>query len=248
MQLPRILIICTVAVMIVGCKSALPNALQSTTAPAGYPNPGTPMTLANKPAYPDPNTNPTADPAYPTPAELPTAAAEQPTAPPPNPATNPNESTPPLTTGANLTQPGIYTVKIISVSSGNQIIISNDTSEQMVTLVGIFTEDPAQQANCANLARDRLTLLTVNPAATYTLTVIKPDPNDSSAVIGKIVRHDSIDLGLDLVASGLALLTTDTVDGKDNYITLEAAAKAELLGRWNGPCKFSDSIIGAHQA
>lgn len=247
MQLSRILIISTLAMMVSACQAALPSAFQSSSAPTAYPNPGTPITLANNPAYPDPNATPNVDTAYPTPAELPTTAPEQPVAPPVNPAANPNETTPAITTGANLQQPGIYTVKIISVSKGNQVLVSNDTSEQLVALVGIFTVDPAQ-ANCENQSNDRLVLLTANPAATYTLTVIKPDPNDPAVVIGKIVRHDTIDLGLDLIASGLALRNTDTFDGSENYIALEASAKAEKLGRWNEPCKFSDSIIGTQQA
>jgi endonuclease YncB( thermonuclease family) len=113
-----------------------------------------------------------------------------------------NNDMPPLSQGANLQQPGTYTVKIISVNAGTQVLVNNETSEQLVTLVGIFTVDPAQPG-CENQSNDRLVLLTANPAATYTLTVIKPDPNDPAIVIGKIVRHDTIDLGLDLVASGL---------------------------------------------
>jgi len=247
MQLSRILIISTLAMMVSACQASLPNAFQSINATTAYPSPGTPITLANNPAYPNPNATPKTDPAYPNPAELPTAVPAQPVAPPRNPVPDQGEATPPLSTGANLQQPGIYTVKIISVSKGNQVLVSNDSSEQMVALVGIFTVDPAQ-ANCENQSNDRLVLLTANPAATYTLTVIKPDPNDPAIVIGKIVRHDTIDLGLDLLASGLALRNTDTFDGSDNYVTLEAAAKAELVGRWNEPCKFSDSIIGTQQA
>ncbi len=246
MQLSRICIISILAMMVSACQASLPNALQSTSATTAYPNPGTPITLANNPSYPDPNAPPNTDPAYPTPAELPTAAPQQPVAPPSIPEPNPNEM-PPITTGANLQQPGIYTVKIISVNKGNQVLVSNETSEQLVALVGIFTVDPAQ-ANCENQSNDRLVLLTANPAATYTLTVIKPDPNDPAVVIGKIVRHDTIDLGLDLIASGLALRNTDTFAGSENYVTLEASAKAEKLGRWNEPCKFSDSIIGTQQA
>jgi endonuclease YncB( thermonuclease family) len=248
MQLPRILIIGALVLILGACQASLPNALQpNVSTNPDYPNPGTPITLANNPAYPDPNATPNTDPAYPTPAELPTVAPEQPVAPPPNPVPNQGGTASPLSIGANLQQPGIYTVKIISVNKGNQVIVSNESSEQMVALVGIFTVDPAQ-ANCENQSNDRLVLLTANPAATYTLTVIKPEPNDPAIVIGKIVRHDTIDLGLDLIASGLALRNTDTFDGSDNYVTLEAAAKAELLGRWNEPCKFSDSIIGTQQA
>lgn len=247
MQLSRILIISTLAMMFSACQASLPNALQSTSATTAYPSPGTPITLANNPAYPDPNATPNIDPAYPTPAELPTTAPEQPVALPENPMPV-NPDIPQLSQGANLQQPGTYIVKFISVSTGNQLIVSNDTSEQMVTLVGIITVDPTEQGDCANLSRDRLTLLTANPTATYTLTVIQPVPNDPSIVIGKIVRHDTIDLGLDLVASGLALLNTNTFDGRENYVTLEASAKAEQLGRWNEPCKFSDNIIGTQQA
>jgi endonuclease YncB( thermonuclease family) len=247
MQLPRILIIGALALTLGACQASLPNALfpDDATNP-DYPNPGTPITLANNPAYPDPNATPSNDPAYPTPAELPTVVAEQPVAPPANPMPA-NNDMPPLSQGANLQQPGTYTVKIISVNAGTQVLVNNETSEQLVTLVGIFTVDPAQPS-CENQSNDRLVLLTANPAARYTLTVIKPDPNDPAIVIGKIVRHDTIDLGLDLVASGLALLNTEPFDGRENYVPLEAAAKAEIIGRWNEPCKFSDTLIGTQQA
>ena len=249
MQLPQILIIGTLALIIGACQASLPNALLLDDATnSDYPNPGTPITLANNPAYPDPNATPNSDPAYPTPAELPTAAPEQPVAPPSNPVPNQNETTPPLSIGENLQHPGIYTVKIISVSKGNLVLVSNESSEQMVALVGIFTVDP-NQPTCEEQSNARLELLTKNlMSATYTLTVIKPDPNDPAIVIGKIVRHDTIDLGLDLIASGLALRNTDTFDGSENYVILEAAAKAEQFGRWKEPCKFSDSIIGTQQA
>ncbi len=254
MQLPRILIIGALALTLGACQVSLPNALLPDDAAnpdypnPDYPNPGTPITLANNPAYPDPNATPSNDPAYPTPAELPTAVSEQPVAPPANPVPNQNEITPPFSTGANLQQPGVYTVKIISVSKGNLVLVRNETSEQMVALVGIFTVDP-NQPTCEDQSNARLEQLTKNlMSATYTLTVIKPDPNDPAMVIGKIVRHDTIDLGLDLIASGLALRNTDTFDGSENYVILQDAAKAELLGRWNGKCKFSDSIIGTQQA
>jgi endonuclease YncB( thermonuclease family) len=249
MQLPQILIIGALALILGACQASLPNALQPNVATnPDYPSPGTPITLANNPAYPNPNATPNIDPAYPTPAELPTAVPEQPVTPPANQIPDRGEITPPLSTGANLRQPGVYTVKIISVSKGNLVVVSNESSEQMVGLVGIFTIDPAQPT-CESQSNTRLELLTKNLiSATYTLTVIKPDPNDPTIVIGKIVRHDTIDLGLDLIASGLALRNTDTFDGSDNYDILEAAAKAELLGRWNGKCKFSDTIIGTQQA
>jgi len=247
MQLPRIMMLLAITLVLGACQASLPNALQPDGTNPNYPSPGTPITLANNPAYPDPNAPPSLDPAYPTPAELPTAEPAQPVAPPENPIPV-NTDMPQLSQGANLQQPGEYVVKIISVSTGNQLIVSNDTSEQMVTLVGIITVDPAEQGDCANLSRDRLTLLTANPTATYTMTVIQPDPNNPSIVIGKLVRHDTIDLGLDLVASGLALLNSEQFAGRENYIALVAAAKAENLGRWNEPCKFSDAIIGTQQA
>lgn len=236
-----------IALVLGACQASLPDALQPDGTNPDYPSPGTPITLANNPAYPDPNATPSLDPAYPTPAELPTAEPAQPDLPPTNPIVT-NNDMPPLSQGANLQQPGEYVVKFISVSTGNQLIVSNDTSEQMVTLVGIITVDPTEQDDCANLSRDRLTLLTANLSATYTLTVISTDPNDPAIVIGTLVRHDNIDLGLDLVAAGLALLNSEQFDGRENYVTLEAAAKAETLGRWNEPCKFSDTLIGAQQA
>jgi hypothetical protein len=216
MQLPRILIIAALALILGACQASLPNVLQSTSAPSAYPNPGTPITLANNPAYPDPNATPNIDPAYPTPAELPTAAVVAPTAIPENPPPA-NNDMPPLSQGANLLQPGTYTVRIISVNSGNHVKVSNISSEQMVTLVGIFTADPAKPT-CENQSNSRLELLTKNLTwATYTLTVIKPDPQNPNFVIGKIVRHDAIDLGLDLVASGLALINSEQFDGRENY-------------------------------
>jgi endonuclease YncB( thermonuclease family) len=247
MLLTRIFVMTSLALFLGACQASLPSVLQSDTSTnPDYPDPGTPITLANNPAYPDPNATPNLDPAYPTPAEIPTAIPEQPIAIPENPLPAISDM-PPLSQGANLQQPGDYTVKVISVNAGNQVLVSNESSEQMVSLVGIFTVDSAQ-ANCESVPNDRLVLLTAIPSATYTLTVIKPDPNDPNIVIGKIVRHDTIDLGLDLVASGLALLNNDSFDGRENYVALEAAAKAEILGRWNEPCKFSDTIIGTQQA
>ena len=243
MLLLRIIMIMSLTLLFSACQASLPNGLQSNTGTNLDPNAGTPITLANNPAYPDPNATANPDPNYPIPAELPTALPEQPVAPP----ENQSDTASPISVGANLQQPGDYIVKIISVNAGNHVLVSNESSEQMVTLVGIFTVDSAQ-ANCESISNDRLVLLTASVAATYTLTVIKPDPNEPTAVIGRIVRHDSIDLGLDLVASGLALLNTDTFDGRENYVAIEAAAKAENLGRWNEPCKFSDTIIGTQQA
>ncbi|NBU63902.1 MAG: hypothetical protein EBS29_05300 [Chloroflexia bacterium] len=243
----RIVVLTIVTLLSGACQTSLPNILQPNPN-QNYPQPGTPITLANNPNYPSPYATANPAPSYPTPAELPTAITQQSVTPAVNPSPDPVDYAPPLSNGANLQQPGTYTVKLISVSNGNQIIVSNNSSEQMVTLVGIITVDQSQQANCANLAQDRLTLLTANLEARYTLTVIKPDPNDPTAVIGKIVRHDTIDLGLDLVASGLALLNTDPFDGRENYVALEAAAKAEAVGRWQEPCKFSDSLIDTQQA
>lgn len=246
MQLPRITMMLAIALVLGACQASLPNALQPDSTNPDYPSPGTPITLANNPAYPDPNATPSLDPAYPTPAELPTAEPAQPDLPPTNPVVT-NNDMPPLSQGANLQQPGTYTVKIISVIEGNRLIVSNDTSEQLVVLVGVFTVDP-NKPGCEEQSNNRLVLLTANLSATYTLTVISTDPNDPAIVIGKIIRHDNIDLGLDLVAAGLALLNSEQFDGRENYVTLEAAAKAETLGRWNEPCKFSDTLIGAQQA
>ena len=90
MQLPRILIIGALVLILGACQASLPNALQpNVSTNPDYPHPGTPITLANNPAYPDPNATPNTDPAYPTPAELPTVAPEQPVAPPPKPPVPP---------------------------------------------------------------------------------------------------------------------------------------------------------------
>jgi hypothetical protein len=71
MQLLRIVIIGVFAIMAGSVSAALPTTLSpNTSTNAAYPNRGTPITLANNTAYPDPNATPSTNPDYPDPCRV----------------------------------------------------------------------------------------------------------------------------------------------------------------------------------
>lgn len=225
------------AVLLLGCQATLPS-VSRTEAPA-YPDIEAPTAPANP--YPEAQVLPPADGNGaiddPTillmPTDVPQAAVPL---------------TQPLSDGADISQAGSYVVQISPLDTPYMVRAQTATNQVDVALAGLLVKDLGNPT-CNAIVRDRLILLTSNPAATYTMDVLGPDPAHEGAVIAKITRHDNIDIALDLLASGYASLTTDPPAGFDQYMAVRDAARADLMGMWNqGECTFTEMFLQGQDA
>ena len=122
----------------------------------------------------------------------------------------------PLTNDADLSQPGTYTVQLTPLDTPYMVRAKTETHTIDVALAGLYVNDLGNPM-CNAQVKSRLDLLTSNPAATFTLRVYGTDVMHPGAVLATAVRHDNIDIGLDLVASGYAILIDYQFDGFETY-------------------------------
>ncbi len=154
----------------------------------------------------------------------------------------------PLNNDMDITQPGAFIVKVIPHDIPYMLRARTDTHQVDVTLAGIYSADLGNPL-CNDIVKERLRLLTSNPAATFTMNVISSDPNNPGAVIAQVTRHDNVDIGLDLVASGYAVLKDQPFEGFEMYQALRNVARANLYGMWNeGECQFSPFYLEGQSA
>ena len=68
-------------------------------------------------------------------------------------------------------------------------------------------------------------------------------------MIAQVNRHDNIDVALDLIASGYAVLKDVPSEGFETYIALRDVARTNLYGMWNeGECQFSPLYLEGQSA
>lgn len=228
---------------LVACQSVIPTS--TTEQSAAYPAAITPTVDG---AYPE------AIPLVPTVdngsmPESPTAVNEDSGAPATQPQ-NPVTVYPliPLSNGEDISQPGNYTVQITPLDTPYMVRAKTDTNQVDVVLAGLYVSDLGNPM-CNTLVKDRLDLLTNNPAATFTMRVYGTDVMHPGAVVATVIRHDNIDIGLDLVASGYAILVDFQFDGFETYKLLRDTAQVNGQGMWSpSDCQFSPLFLQGQNA
>ena len=239
----QVLIFLLWASSLVACQSALPTSTTEQT--AAYPAAVTPTVEG---AYPE------AIPLIPTVdngsmPESPTAVDGNNEAPAPLPQA-PVTVYPliPLSNGEDISQPGTYTVQIVPLDTPYMVRAKTETNQVDVALAGLYVSDLGNPM-CNTLVKDRLDLLTNNPAATFSLRVYGADVMHPGAVIATVIRHDNIDIGLDLVASGYAILVDFQFDGFETYKLLRDTAQVNGQGMWSpSDCQFSPLFLQGQSA
>lgn len=220
---------------LLGCQLALPSA--NNTQATAYPAAEKPSDV---PAYPAPtDATPTTDTGIVS--DLPTPEL----VPEPTPMVVPIS---PLSDGMDLSQVGMYTVQLQPLDDPYMLRAKTATNEVVIALAGLYTHDLGNP-QCNAIVKERLDLLTSNPAAVFFIDVIAPDPMHPGAVVARATRHDGIDIGLDLVASGFAILSSSPVPGLEHYLVLRDAARDSLMGMWNeGECQFTPMFLEGQNA